>query len=87
MNVFTSRVYDKKLKKLDKKISTALDGRLELFMRTPFHVLLDNHALTGDREGQRSINVTGDWRVIFEQLDADTVRLLDVDTHHNLYGT
>ena len=87
MNVFTGRVYDKKLKKLDKKISRALDERLELFMREPFHPLLDNHALSGDREGERSFNVTGDWRLIFEVVDADTIRLFDFGTHPYLYGT
>ena len=79
--------YRRKYQKLDKKIYAALRERLALFLENPRHPLLDNHALTGDRAGERSINITGDWRLIFEELDENTVRLLDVDTHHNLYGT
>ncbi len=78
--------FKKKTDKLPKKIRGALAERLRLFVREPFHSLLDNHKLTGNRKHQRSINITGDWRLIFEPYDEHTVRLIDVDTHHNLYG-
>ncbi|PIR57292.1 MAG: type II toxin-antitoxin system YafQ family toxin [Parcubacteria group bacterium CG10_big_fil_rev_8_21_14_0_10_41_35] len=45
----------------------------------------NNHALSGDRQPYRSINITGDYRLIYEQYDEDTVRLIDIDTHSNLY--
>lgn len=86
MIILTSRNYDKKSAKLDKKVRRALLNRLGLFISSPFHPLLNNHELSGVRRNQRSINITGDWRLIFEQVDGETVRLLDVDTHHNLYG-
>ena len=78
--------FKKKTRKLPKKIRLALADRLRLFVREPHHPLLDNHKLSGDRKHQRSINITGDWRVIFEEHDENTVRLIDIDTHSNLYG-
>lgn len=78
--------FKKKVNKLSPKIKRALAERLRLFASEPFSPLLNNHGLSGARQDQRSINITGDWRLIFEQVDNEAVRLLDVDTHHNLYG-
>ena len=86
MILISTKPFEKKVAKLDKKIKLALAERLELFVTNPFHPLLDNHALKGDRKSERSIDVTGNYRLIFELLDNDSVRLLDVDTHTNLYG-
>lgn len=79
--------FKKKVKKLPKKIKRVLAARLRLFAENPLDALLNNHRLHGVRRHQRSINITGDWRVIYEQIDDNTAHLIDVDTHHNLYGT
>ena len=79
--------FKKKTAKLPKKIRQALAGRLRLFASNPFDPILNNHKLHGVRRHQRSINVTGDWRLVYEQVDSDTIRLIDIDTHANLYGT
>ena len=78
--------FKKKTDKLPRKIRAALAERLRLFVQEPFNPLLDNHKLSGDRKHQRSINITGDWRLIFEECDENTVWLIDIDTHNNLYG-
>jgi mRNA-degrading endonuclease YafQ of YafQ-DinJ toxin-antitoxin module len=60
-----------------------------LFASEPFHPLLNNHPLTSDRTGQRTINVTGDWRIIFKELSDgkyELVELVDIGTHSQLYG-
>ncbi len=87
MYLVTTRFYEKKARRLDQKINLKLNERLALFQSYPSHPLLDNHALSGERRHQRSINITGDFRLIFEQINEDTIRLIDVDTHHNLYGS
>ncbi|MDB5245150.1 MAG: toxin of the YafQ-DinJ toxin-antitoxin system [Parcubacteria group bacterium] len=79
--------FEKKIARLPKPIRIALASRLELFLYDDRHPLLNDHALSGDRSGQRSINITGDWRLIYERIDTNLVLLLDIDTHHNLYGT
>ena len=86
MILVRTRQFRKRAAKLPHKMRCALAERLRLFARDPFNVLLNNHALQGSLRAYRSINITGDWRLIYEQYDEHTVRLIDVDTHSNLYG-
>lgn len=79
--------FEKKTRRLSPKIAAALAERIRLFMSSPHDPLLHNHALKGRLRGYRSINVTGDWRLIYEPLGETGALLVDVDTHHNLYGT
>lgn len=79
--------FNKKTKRLPVFIREPLAERLRLFVSSPHHPLLNNHALTGKWRGYRSINVTGDWRAIYQPINADIALFVDVDTHHNLYGT
>ena len=49
---------------------------------------LNNHALKGDFLWLRSINLTGDYRIIFREMnngDIEIVELIDVNTHSELY--
>lgn len=55
-------------------------------MREPFHPSLHNHPLTGNLVGYRAFSVTGDYRVIFRLLDAETVKLVDIGRHQHVYG-
>ena len=86
MKIFTSSRYDRKLKRLNAKLYAALTERLELFLREPNHPLLNDHKLTGDRKYQRSINITGDWRLVYEPVDIETIWFIDIDRHRNVYG-
>ena len=65
------------LKKFEKQI--------DFFVENPFHPILNNHRLLGKYKGFRSINVTGDLRIIFEELDDKKVVFHIIDTHSNLY--
>lgn len=77
--------FDKKIARVPKKLKRALAERLRLFESDPFTTLLNNHALHGSLRAYRSINITGDYRLIYEQYARHTVRLIDIDTHGNLY--
>lgn len=79
--------FEKKTRRLPVDIRKALAARLRIFLESPHHHLLNNHALTGSFRGYRSINVTGDWRAIYEQIDTNTVIFVEIGTHHDLYGT
>ena len=85
MIAIPSKHFEKKSAKLHKGVKAALAKRLRLFMEEPHNPVLNNHALHGSLRHYRSFNVTGDYRVVFEQLEDDVVRLIDVDTHPNLY--
>jgi len=84
-----SRVFAKQLKKAPLKIKEAFRKRREIFFENPFNPQLNNHQLTGDYKEHRSINITGDWRVIFtETLDEEdnkTILFKFIGTHSQLY--
>ncbi|MBI2338507.1 type II toxin-antitoxin system mRNA interferase toxin, RelE/StbE family [Candidatus Daviesbacteria bacterium] len=62
-----------------------LKVRLHLFGQDQFNPVLNNHALKGKYLGYRSINVTGDLRVIFWK-NNDEVIFAAIDSHSNLYS-
>jgi addiction module RelE/StbE family toxin len=85
MKIILHRNFEKKFVKLLPKIQDKFKERRNLFLQNRLHPLLNNHPLSGDRKGQWSINVTGDWRAIYMWSDKNTVIFLDIDTHSNLY--
>ena len=88
MIVRLHRSFEKKFKKLRVGERERCRERITLFAENPFHPLLDNHPLKGDRKGEWAIHIGGDLSAIYELDQDDTVALFtDVDTHHNLYGS
>jgi addiction module RelE/StbE family toxin len=56
-------------------------------MQDPTHPTFHNHALLGKYDGFRSINVTSDYHIVFEEREnGDVVLLLMIGTHAQLYG-
>ncbi|MCR4311591.1 MAG: hypothetical protein NUV54_03450 [Candidatus Taylorbacteria bacterium] len=86
MKIVTHQKFDKNFVKLDAKLRDRFKERRNLFLENPAHPLLNNHALQGDRLGQWSINITGNWRALYEFQDAETIIFVDIDTHPHLYG-
>ncbi|OGD92148.1 hypothetical protein A3D07_01300 [Candidatus Curtissbacteria bacterium RIFCSPHIGHO2_02_FULL_42_15] len=83
-----SRKFLKQLKKSPLEIKIAFRKRLGLFIQNPHHPLFNNHSLKGQYSGDRSINLTGDWRAIFSQHEEDDgiVAIFEViGTHSQLY--
>ncbi len=85
MHIDFHRTFKKRYQKIPAHIRDRFDERLQLFEDNSSHPLLDNHALQGDRAGQWSINITGDWRAIYEFQDLERIIFVDIDTHSNLY--
>jgi len=80
------RDFKKELKSLPKKHQEQFFKRLDIFFQTPRHIILNNHKLSGKLKDMRSINVTGDIRAIYEQIDKNTVLFLTIANHNKLYG-
>ena len=78
--------FKKSLKKKDKFIQEKTRKRIRLFREDPFNVLLDNHKLHGEYEGYRSINISGNFRAVFKDLNKDQIVFSDIGTHPELYG-
>ena len=89
MHVRFSKKFAKQHEKAEKKIKTAFDEKLELFLKNPYHPRLNNHQLTGRLKGSRSINITGDWRAIYSEYrnsnGDNTVVFELLGTHSQLY--
>ena len=85
MTFILHRSFEKKFVKLDPKLKAKFKERRNLFLQNQSHPLLNNHPLTGDRQGQWSINITGNWRAIYEFKNKNTVVFVDINTHSNLY--
>lgn len=86
MIILFHRHFTKAYKKLPHKIKKQFNARLKLFAEDPFHPLLYNHALHGEWQHFRSINVTGDIRAIYQFIDNDTAEFVLIDTHTDLYS-
>lgn len=80
------RNFKKDLNKLPPSCKEQLYKRLHIFSKDPFHPILNNHQLHGKLKGQNSINITGDIRAIYEQINKNTVLFLTIANHSNLYG-
>ena len=84
MIVQFSKKFRKQYKKL-RAIQKNIDERLVLFQQDPHDPILNNHSLAGEYKGYRSINITGDFRALYEPIDTNTAFFITVDTHSNLY--
>jgi addiction module RelE/StbE family toxin len=77
--------FNKRFATLPKKIQRRAFERIALFKDDPFHPILNNHPLHGEYGGYRSINVTGDMRIVYEDLGDSTCVLHEIGTHGQLY--
>jgi addiction module RelE/StbE family toxin len=80
-----SKNFKKSLKKKDKFVQEKTRERIRLLREDPFNILLNNHKLHGEYAGCSSINITGDFRVIFKYLDECHIVFIDIGTHPELY--
>jgi len=82
-----SKKFEKQLRKSPKKIKIQFRKKLAIFILDKDDVRLNNHRLKGRFKGLRSINVIGDWRAIFRELnEGKLVKFYLIGTHSQLYG-
>jgi len=77
--------FRKQFDKLPLKIQDKFGERLDMFLQNQFHPLLDNHSLTGEYEGCRSINITGNIRAIFYLKTESGIVFINIGSHPELY--
>lgn len=78
-----------KLKKQDVRLRNSFKTAINLFSKDPYDPQLDNHELQREWEGFRSIDITSDWRAIYEyrQVGEEIVAyFVALGTHDELYG-
>ncbi len=84
MNVFTSKKFEKMFRKCSQEIKDRFIERLKIFKKNKYNPVLNNHPLSGKLKGLRSINVSGDYRAIFEEKSEDII-FTAIGNHSQLY--
>ena len=56
-----------------------------MFVQNPFSPSLHHHPLSGEFSNYRSINITGDYRALYKQIDKNHVIFVKLGTHSQLY--
>lgn len=86
MIILYHKKFLKSYKRLPVNLKKKIDSKLQIFAVDPFSRELKNHKLKGSMQMERSISVTRDIRIIFEEYDKYTlVLMLDVGTHNKVY--
>lgn len=85
MTISYTKTFVKQAKKLSPNVRQQLQKRLVLFSNNPLNPILRNHPLRGKYKDYRSINITGDVRALYLQID-DRAIFDAVGTHSQLYG-
>ena len=85
MIVHLHRNFKKQYKRLSESQKNKFKQRRNLFLSDEFDPILNNHALKGKYLGYRSINITGDLRVLYKK-EGNMMIFTVIDTHSNLYG-
>jgi len=84
MGIYYTKKFEKRLKKLSEKERIAFYERLEIFIVNKNEKTLNCHYLYGKYSIFQSINIKGDLRALFEEVDGDFYFHL-VGNHNNLY--
>ena len=87
MIILRHRIFLKQVRALSRPMQQLVLARISLLAENEYDPLLNNHGLTGELRSYRSINITGDTRLIYERIDLNTIMLRAVGTHHQLYGS
>ena len=85
LQVVRTKTFIKQYNKLGGNIQGKVISRLELLVEDEFNITLNNHPLKGEFVGMRSINITGDIRLIYEKQNNVILLLLQLGTHSQLY--
>lgn len=88
MNVKYSPSLYQMLKKIDVRIRKSFKERIVLFSKNPHDLVLNNHELHKPLKGLRSIDITADYRAVYEEIhegEEITAYFVGLGTHDKLY--
>ncbi|MEK7617094.1 MAG: type II toxin-antitoxin system mRNA interferase toxin, RelE/StbE family [Patescibacteria group bacterium] len=81
-------LFIERFKKLDVRIRKSLKEKIAIFQENPFDPQLNNHPLKDEYVGYRSIDVTADYRAIYEEMNElgePVAYFVAIGTHPELY--
>ena len=77
-----------KLKKVNVRIQKSFYERVTIFEKNPYEPVLNNHELHEQYEGYGSIDITNDYRAIYEEVPSGDEKIAYfslLGTHKELY--
>ena len=77
-----------KVKKQDVRIRKSFKIAINLFSKDPNYLGLNNHSLSKEWEGFRSVDITSDLRAVYQEVseaDETFAYFVDLGTHEKLY--
>ncbi len=89
MRIVYDPAFFTKLKKVNIRIRKSVKEKMLLFADDPYYPELDNHELGKEYSGCRSIDITADYRAIYQEarIGGDVVAyFILLGTHHELFG-
>lgn len=89
MKVQYAPAFIDKLKKLNVRIKKSFKIKIQIFSKDPQNPELNNHSLHEPHQGLRSIDITADYRAIYEEIieegSGTIAYFTQIDTHKGLY--
>ena len=86
MKIRFHKAYLKAYRRLPRKIQLKAEKRIALFLENRSNPILKDHALTGNLINKRAFSVTGDYRIIYQEIAGEVVFVfLDIGTHSQVY--
>jgi addiction module RelE/StbE family toxin len=85
MIISFSKQFKKDFKKLPKKARVQFRSRIEIFKQDQNNAQLNKHKLNSPYNGFYSINISGDTRAIYEQINKNKALFIKIGTHSQLY--
>ena len=76
------------LRSVNVRIRKSFNQKIEIFKKDPYNPELDNHKLQREYKGYRSIDITNDYRALYEEvsLGSETIAYFSLlGTHKELY--
>lgn len=84
MKIRYHRDFERAYRKLRNREQARVRERIALFAHDAFHPLLNNHPLRGKYQGYRSINIDGDLRAIYREINPNAAHFVEIGTHSQL---
>lgn len=88
MKILTHPTFDKHFAKRilpSQKRTIQFQTRLELFIKDPKNPILHAHRLKGTKKDVFSFSVTGDIRALYIVSKPESITLLDIGSHNQVY--
>ena len=88
-NIFSTKDFTALYKTADVRIKKEVDEKLRIFGKNPHELGLRNHLLHEEWEGFRSIDITNDYRAVYEEVQEGeeiNAYFIALGTHDELYG-